>query len=192
MLKKNISADGYAILNNTLNVVKLHPDAEEPFKENPRDVGWELTIIGREENRVEDVFTDVNVFTTGVQVTAPKNYHLEIVEHPQLFKAGYALAGGPRIINPSDTSEILVPLYKFKEVEDLELPFRAAVLVLRQTEYIPTAVVAKSSSRRGATATTKSRMEEEAAEDEYVAEAEPSRRTTKSKGRGQAKSNHMF
>lgn len=192
MLKKNIAADGYAILNNTLNVVKLHPDAEEPFKENPRDVAWELTIIGREENRVEDVFTDVNVFTTGVQVTPPKNYHLEIVEHPQLYKAGYALAGGPRIINPSDTSEILVPLYKFKEVEDLELPFRAALLVLRQTEYIPTAIVAKSSSRRAGGGATKSRMAVEDMEEEDAAEPEPPRRTTKSKGRGQTKSNHMF
>lgn len=182
MLKKNISAEGYGILNNVLSVVKLHPDAEEPFKEKPYDVTWDMTIIGRDENRVEDVYGDVNVFTTGLQITVPKNYHLEILEHPQLFKAGYTLAGGTRFINPDDKGEILVPLYKFKESEDLELPFRAAVLILRETQYIPVTTVAKTVTKR-ATQQTELYDDDE--------EPVPIRRT-KGKARGQTKSNHMF
>lgn len=184
MLKKNVSAEGYGILNNVLSCVKLHPDAEEPFKENQYDVAWDVTIIGRAENRVEDVYGDVNVFTTGIQISVPKNYHLEILEHPQLYKTGYTLQGGTRFVNPEDKGEILIPLFKFKESEDLELPFRAAVLVLRETQYIPITTVAKTAPRR---ATKQAEIYEE--EEEEVA---PPRRTTKGKGRGQTKSNHMF
>jgi hypothetical protein len=105
-------------------------------KEVQSDIGWELAVIGRDENRVEDVFQDVNVFTTGISVECPKGYHVEIVGHPALHKAGYTLMDSPKIINPDDRSEIKIPLYKFKEVEDLELPFRVALIVLRQSEYM--------------------------------------------------------
>lgn len=130
------SAEGYLYLNSTVTVKKLHPNAELPFKENQFDAAWELSVISRDENRVEDVLQDVNVFNTGISVSGPKNYHFEVIEHPQLYKAGYSLVGGPRIVNPEDDSEIQVPLMKFKECEDLELPYRAALLILRQTEHI--------------------------------------------------------
>lgn len=137
MLQKYLSAEGYLFLNGLAHVTKLHPNAEIPFKEHQFDATWELTVIGRDENRVEDVFQDVNVFTTGISLKCPKGYHFEIIEHPQLYKAGYSMVGGPRIINPEDESEIKLPLMKFKETDDIELPFRAAVIILRQTEYMP-------------------------------------------------------
>jgi hypothetical protein len=135
-LPKFLSAEGYQYIGGSVIVRKLHPNADMIAKENQSDIGWELTVIGRDENRVEDVFQDVNVFTTGLSLECPKGYHIEIVGHPALYKAGYTLMDGPRIINPEDRSEIKVPLYKFKEVEDLELPFRVALLVLRQSEYM--------------------------------------------------------
>jgi hypothetical protein len=136
MLAKYLSAEGYQFINGVVSVKKLHPDAEILFKENQYDAAWELTVISRDENRVEDSFQDVNVFNTGLSITGPKGYHFEVIEHPQLWKAGYSLVGGPRIVNPEDDSEIQIPLYKFREVEDIELPFRAALLIMRQTEHI--------------------------------------------------------
>lgn len=179
-MQKLTDANGYKSLNSISMVRKLHPNAEAPFKEKPYDAGWELTIIGRDENRVEDVYNDVNVFTTGLSVIAPKGYHFEIMEHPQLFKAGYSLQGGVRVVNPEDESEILVPLMKFKESEDLELPFRAALLVLRETNYVPMAETAVPKSRKGKNAVA---YEEE--EDDVPV---PKKTSAKSK----KKVNHMF
>jgi hypothetical protein len=122
-------------LASAISVVKLKPTAEPPFKEDIKNIAFEITIIERVDNRADDVYGDVNDFSTGLILNAPKHYHIEIIEHPALHKTGYMLVGGPRIINPDNTEELILPLYKFKESEDLELPFRAAQLVLRETEY---------------------------------------------------------
>jgi len=123
------------IVQGSISYIKLKPTAEAPFKENIKDIGYEITVIERLDNRADDVYGDVNMFSTGLILNAPKHYHVEVIEHPALHKAGYMLVGGPRIINPENTEELLLPLYKYKEVEDIELPFRVAVIVLRETEY---------------------------------------------------------
>jgi hypothetical protein len=133
--RQKIVAGDMVMLKATINYVKMNPNAEAPFKENIKDVGYEITIIERTDNRIEDIYGDVNTFSTGLVLNAPKHHHLEIIEHPSLHKAGYTLVGGPRIINPDNTEELQLPLYKYKEVEDIELPFRAAVMVIRETEY---------------------------------------------------------
>jgi hypothetical protein len=122
-------------ITSPINFVKLRPNAESPFKENFKKVAYELTIVERCDNRTEDIFNDVNTFATGLVITAPKRYHIEIIEHPALYKTGYMLSGGPRIIDPDSEDEIILPLYKFRESEDIELPFVAATFVLRETEY---------------------------------------------------------
>ncbi len=135
MATKVRNHDGLFSYIEGLKVKKIHPTAEELSKNNPSDFFYEVTITGRDENRVEDVQGDVNVFTTGLVIEAPKNSHIEILEHPQLYKAGYTLQGGVRLYNSSSDGELLIPLFKFKDVEDIELPFRAALIVIRQTEY---------------------------------------------------------
>lgn len=177
-MQKYLSAEGYHHLNGLLTFKKIHPNADLPCKESPHDAAWEITIIGRDENRVEDVFSDVNVFTTGLTVQPPKDYHVEILEHPQLYKTGYSFVGAPRVINPEDQSEILIPLFKFKEAEDLELPFRAALIILRQTEYIPITVAAEPNHTKKGGRTTIIEEEEEA----------PPRRAVRGKG----KKSNMF
>lgn len=136
-IPQKIRSGDSLVLPNPIGFIKLKPNAEAPFKENFKDVGHQITVIERTDNRIEDVYADVNTFSTGLSLTAPKHYHLEIIEHPDLYKAGYMLVGGPRVINPGNTEEIQLPLYKYKEVEDIELPFRAALIILRQTEYAP-------------------------------------------------------
>lgn len=132
-----VIAGGVSILTSNITCTTTRPDAETPFKENHKNAAWEITIVGRSENRAEDVYGDVNNFDTGLVLNAPPNYHLEVIEHPALHKAGYMLTGGPIIINPDNTEELIIPLYKYKESEDIELPFRAALLLLRPTEYAP-------------------------------------------------------
>lgn len=123
------------LIPEPISVMKMHPDAEPPSKENESDVCWDVTVVGRVDNRVDDTFGDINAFTTGLVLKAPKHCHLEIVEHPNLHTTGYSLAGSPIILNPGDDEEITIPLYKFRETADLELPYRAVRIVLRETQY---------------------------------------------------------
>jgi hypothetical protein len=146
MLSK-IRSNDILLIPNTINYTKLKPTAEEPYKETYKNVGYDITIVERCDNRTEDVTGDVNTFATGIVFTPPKHYHLEVMQHPSLWKTGYMFPGGPFILEPDSEEELLIPLYKFKEAEDIELPFRAAILVLRETEYIPVNNIVKKVDR---------------------------------------------
>lgn len=172
MAKKIVNNDGLYTYLEGLHVKKIHPTAEELTKSS-QDIAYEITIVGRDENRVEDIQGEVNVFTTGLVITAPKNSHIEILEHPQLYKAGYTLQGGVRLYNQASDGELLIPLFKFKDTEDIELPFRAALLVLRQSEL--THVNYTGSSKN--------------ADDED--DTQTKKKTSSSKKKG-GKTNHMF
>jgi len=171
---------GRNVLYQPIKVSKLHPDAELISKETENDAGWDLTIVSRCDSRAEDVSQDVNTFSTGLVIKPPPHYHLEVIPHPSLYKTGYMLAGSPIIINPHNEEELILPLFKYREAEDLELPFKAALVVLRLTEYAVVAHDAVPTIRRQRA----TRMEEE--EIEFVSAPKKN-----AKGR-QTKTNHMF
>ena len=156
--------NGIMCIRGPLLVKLLSPHAEPLKKFKDTDVSWEISVIERDDARTEDTFGDVGTFKTGITVEPPRGYHYEIFEHSQLYKAGYTLQGGPKIYDPDFDSEIILPLYKFKEVEDLSLPFVVGSLVLRESQYtIASSPVAKkekeeikSSIRRPAAKTKKS------------------------------------
>jgi hypothetical protein len=117
-----------------LTVNKITPNAEHPFKERFTDPGYIITAVSRSENRAEDLTSEVNTFQTGLVIAPPLNYHCEIIPHPSLYKAGYMLVG-PLVIPPGSMEELVIPLYKYKDSEDLELPFMVGLMMVRSTEY---------------------------------------------------------
>jgi hypothetical protein len=124
-----------------IRIEKLNPAAQLPHKENHTDSGFPLTLIGRAENRAEDTVGDVNVFEVGLKIAPPPGYGLEIVATSTLWKHGYTIPSSPIIIDPEDHTPIQVPLFKFKEGPDLELPYPAVILMVRKVEYIHPALV---------------------------------------------------
>lgn len=136
ILMQNIKviSSGIWVSQRPIAVVHKIPDAETPFTDHITDPGYNLTIVQRCDNRTEDMCNDVNTFSIGMVITPPINYHVEIIPHPQLYKAGYMLLG-PLIIPPGNEEEVILPLYKFKDVSDLELPFVAGIMIVRETEY---------------------------------------------------------
>lgn len=122
-------------IEGKISFCKLLPNAENPYKERPSDVGLDVTLIGRTDNRSEDDTGEVNCFRTGIALTPPKGYYIEMVARSSLHKHGYMLATGTSIIDPEYTGELIVPLYKYKEAEDLELPFRAVQLLVKPAVY---------------------------------------------------------
>lgn len=122
-------------LDETLKVTKVHAEAQDLAKEHPTDVGWPVTLIGRAENRIEDIVGEIGYFNTGLRVIPPAQHHIEIVARNNLHKTGYELPSSPLVINPTFGGEILVPLRKFKEADDLELPYQAVEIILRPTVH---------------------------------------------------------
>jgi len=114
---------------------KLHPQAEIPIKENLNDIGWDISLVNRTENRPEDTLNEINDFGTGLSFSPPDGYHLEIIATNSLHRHGYMLCG-PIIIDNTTRGELIVPLYKFRDIDDIELPFRAVRIIVRPTVYI--------------------------------------------------------
>nr|QBK86603.1 MAG: trimeric dUTP diphosphatase [Marseillevirus LCMAC102] len=128
---KKRSTPNFKFIDGKINVYKTHPSAEFPFKENPSNIGYGVTLISRTENRAEDDTSDVNNFHTGIAISPPIDYYIEVIAKPSLHKHGYILANGVLVIEPDDKGELIIPLYKFKEAEDLELPFCGVQLMVR-------------------------------------------------------------
>ena len=135
MTTRPIQSPGIKYIENKVKVQKLHPKAEFPSKEKQEDIGWDITLIARTENRAEDDSGAVNNFSTGITVSPPEGYYFEMVAQKDLHKHGYMLATGTSIITPDTKGEIVVPLYKYADVEDIDLPLVAVKLILRQTVY---------------------------------------------------------
>jgi len=133
-----------------LQISKRNPQAEFPSRAHPTDVGYDITLIGRENNRSEDATGEVNVFLTGISVTPPPGHYVEMVPRSSLHKQGYMLANNVGIIDPSYTGEVKVALYKFKDCDDLKLPIRAVQLIIRPAIYAHIAsVTTMSNTNRG-------------------------------------------
>lgn len=109
----------------------LDKQSDRPAKKHPDHPSLELVLVERTENRYEDVALDINEYRTGLIINPPEGYYYEIVADPKLYRHGYFLVNSPIVLDPNMTGEIVVPLYKFKESDDLPLPFTACQLILR-------------------------------------------------------------
>ena len=140
-----ILTDNFFYIKDSIAVTKLNPKAEIPFKEGVNDPFYQLTVIDRCDNRAEDTYADVNSFTTGIKIQPPNmHYHIEISAHPDLHRAGYMMVNSPLCIQWENDQEIVLELYKYKQVDDLELPFKAAIMLVRQSEHAPLAIPAEN------------------------------------------------
>ena len=107
-----------------VKVRKLLPNAQDLEKAAPNELEWSLTLVKRTDNRTEDNAFEANEFQTGLEIYPPNGTVLLVLPDKHLYRQGYSLLG-PMYIKPSDRGEVIVPLLKFRESEDLELPFTA-------------------------------------------------------------------
>lgn len=121
------------IVRTFVDAVTLQSNAELPYKLQPSDVAYTVTLISRADNRSEDDTGDVNLFHTGVVITPPSDHYAEIIASPSLWRHGYNMPA-PIIVNPGNKSELIIPLFKFKDSEDIELPFQAVQMIVRKIE----------------------------------------------------------
>lgn len=115
---------------NPVYVKKINPNAELPYKDEG-EVAWNIDLIGRTDNRIDDVSHDINEFNTGLVITPPSGFYVEVVADKNLYSSGYTLPYN-LIINPNNTEELIVPLYKFRDTSELDFPFQGVKFVLRE------------------------------------------------------------
>lgn len=117
-----------------LKIMKTMSSSEYPSKIENSQI-HELSVCARTENRAEDSCNEVNEFHTGLSFVIPSGYYLEISGHPSLTRSGYMFTG-PYLIDQGCTAELLISLYKFKDSDDIELPFVVAKCVLKVYELV--------------------------------------------------------
>lgn len=123
---KNIN---YAQLCDSTQILRLHPNAPKELVRNNHV--WELDLIDRCDGRVNDVAHEYNTFTTGLRVTPPKGWHIELITTPDFYKSGYCM-NTPHLFFNEETDELIVHLYKYRDTEDLQLPFAGVQMCVKE------------------------------------------------------------
>lgn len=123
-------------LPSHITVQTIVPNASLPLKREgyDADVTFSVTLIERKEGRAEDYNNEINSFNTGLIITPPHNYYIEVVGNPLLHKHGYFMPS-TQIINPQNDKELIVDLFKFKDTDDLPIPFEAVFMILKPCTY---------------------------------------------------------
>lgn len=92
---------------------------------------WTITLAERADGRTEDTANEGNKFSTGLKITPPEGFCVEIIPDEALHDLGYMLMG-PVVLTSADSGSVVtVTLFKFAELPDLDLPCRILRAVLK-------------------------------------------------------------
>lgn len=115
-----------------IKFVRRHDDAVVPSRAHYSDVGLDLTAI--KEHKVLD--NGVVLYDTGIAVTPPDGYYIEIVPRSSMSKTGWMLANSVGTIDPSYTGNLYIALVRVvHNAPAPDLPFCKCQIVLRKAEY---------------------------------------------------------
>jgi dUTP pyrophosphatase len=104
-----------------------------PTRAHPSDIGYDLTAI----DIYKKISESITLFETGIRVSPPEGYYLEILPRSSMSKTGYMLANSVGTIDPTYTGTLKIALIKVdKELPDIDLPFTRCQLVVRKAEYV--------------------------------------------------------
>lgn len=103
--------------------------AVRPEQFRVSDVGFDLSII----SKVRDLGPAMALYDTGIQVTPPHGFYMEVIPRSSISKSGYMMLNSVGIIDPAYTGSILVALIKVDPTKpDIAFPTRCAQLVMRR------------------------------------------------------------
>jgi dUTP pyrophosphatase len=103
-----------------------------PTRAHPSDIGYDLTAI----SMYKKISDNITLFDTGIRISPPEGYYVEILPRSSMSKTGYMLANSVGTIDPTYTGTLKIALIKVdKELPEIELPFTRCQLILRKAEY---------------------------------------------------------
>ena len=106
---------------------KVKKEAQRPYKANPTDSGWDLTLL----EKIKEV-GDVEYYSTGIKICPDFGWYFDLVPRSSLSKTDYMLANSVGVIDRSYVGEIIVPLRRMNQnPKPLELPARYVQIIPR-------------------------------------------------------------
>lgn len=121
------------VLPVTVGISKLSQIAVFPRKINESSPVYSLAIVQREDNRAEDTAYRVEKFMTNLSFNIPEDHYIEITANSLLHDQGYFLAQGTIVLGPGENDELVIPLYKYAEMADLELPSEVLQFIVKKS-----------------------------------------------------------
>ena len=121
----------------TINCKKTLPSAVIPSRVYPTDIGMDLVCIAKKMRTWdENDQTSLIMYDTGIAVSPPEGYYIEIVSRSSMSKSGWMLANGVGIVDPSYRGSLKVAMVRILNgAPEPSLPFCLTQLVLRKAEY---------------------------------------------------------
>jgi dUTP pyrophosphatase len=112
-----------------IHYVKKHPDAVTPSRTNHTDIGLDLVAIAKHK-----VYPNgATLYDTGIAVSPPPGYYIELVPRSSISKTGWILANSVGTIDPSYTGNLFIALIRVDpEAPEISLPFCACQIALRK------------------------------------------------------------
>jgi len=116
----------------SIKIVKRNIDAVIPSRAHPTDIGLDLVAI--KTHKI--INSNTIMYDTGIAVSPPQGFYLEIVPRSSISKTGWVLANSVGIIDPDYSGNLYIVLSRVVPLsEELELPFCNCQLILRKAEY---------------------------------------------------------
>lgn len=104
-----------------------------PQKTRESDAGYDVTIIKKHK----DLTLKTALYDTGIQLSIPSDYYIEVVPRSSISKTGYMLANNIGIIDNAYKGNIYIALTKIDDsMPDIELPNRICQLIVRKQERL--------------------------------------------------------
>ncbi len=115
-----------------IKCVRRHKDAILPSRVHEADVGYDLTAI-RKHKVLQN---GVTLYDTGLAITPPPGFYIEIVPRSSISKTGYMLANSVGTIDPNYTGNLYIALVKVvPDSPEISLPFTKCQFLLRKAYY---------------------------------------------------------
>ena len=115
-----------------LKVLKTNEDAILPSRAHPSDIGLDLTAI--KKHKV--LSNGVVMYDTGISVSPPEGYYVEILPRSSMSKTGWMLANSVGTVDPNYTGNLYIALIRVDgQSPEIDLPFCKCQLVVRKAEY---------------------------------------------------------
>lgn len=115
-----------------IQIVKRDKKAIIPTRAYPSDIGMDLTAIKKHKTLHHGVI----MYDTGISVSPPEGYYVEILPRSSMSKTGWMLANSVGTVDPNYTGNLYIALAPVHpDVPEIELPFCKCQLVVRKAEY---------------------------------------------------------
>jgi len=115
------------------------------------DTGYDITLIKKSKVIKSGSFGEVSLYDSGVIISPPKGYYVDLVARSSLSKTGHLLANGFGVIDSGYRGTLLAAMFKYDvEGPDLKLPGKYVQIIFRPIiHFVPVEVDFIDETKRG-------------------------------------------